>query len=175
MITVKKDKIWKNFIREIGKSGDMTLKYHKGEMLFFLFLINLKVKDDRIKSLQEFYIKYILLSFKGLLLFEKIGEWFAQERSIPTKPRFRSVPDVTVLNSQLFTELLIKCRRLPRGFFWNRNPPPCASLSHRQVYKAVCQTTICFKKQNFLFYWFYRRKSFYNFSQVFIRSLLEQG
>ena len=90
--------------------------------------------------------------------------------SIPTKPRFRSVPDVTVLNSQLFTELLIKCRRLPRGFFWNRNPPPCASLSHGQVYKAVCQTTICFKKQNFLFYWFYRRKSFYNFSQVFIES-----
>ena len=100
MITVKKDKIWKDFIQEIGKLGDMTLKYHKGEMLFFLFLINLKVKDDRIKSLQEFYIKYILLSFKGLLLFEKIGEWFAQERSIPTKPRFRSVPDVTVLNSQ---------------------------------------------------------------------------
>ena len=25
-------------------------------------------------------------------------------------------------------------------------------------------------RQNFLFYWFYRRKSFYNFSQVFIES-----
>lgn len=35
MIIAKKDKIWKDFIQEIGKSGDMTLKYHKGEMLFF--------------------------------------------------------------------------------------------------------------------------------------------
>ncbi len=39
--------------------------------------------------------------------------------TILTKPRSRSVPDVAVLNSQnpLFAGLLIKCRRLPRGFF----------------------------------------------------------
>ncbi len=42
----------------------------------------------------------------------------------PTKPRFRSVPNVMVLNSQPLTELLIKCQRLPRGFFWNDVFPP---------------------------------------------------
>ena len=43
-----------------------------------------------------------------------------QQKSIPTKPRSRSVPDVAVLNSQPLTGLLIKYQRLPRGFFWNR-------------------------------------------------------
>ena len=33
-------------------------------------------------------------------------------RNVPTKPRFRSVPDVTVLNSHFLTKLLIKCRLL---------------------------------------------------------------
>ena len=42
---------------------------------------------------------------------------------IPAKPRFRSVPDVVVLNSQLLTELLIKYQRLPRGFLWNTSLP----------------------------------------------------
>ena len=46
-----------------------------------------------------------------------------RSNSIPTKPRFRSVPDVAVLNSQPFAGLLIKCRRPPRGFFWNRAAP----------------------------------------------------
>ena len=40
-----------------------------------------------------------------------------RQGSIPTKPRFRYVPDVMVLNSQLLAELLIKYQRLPRGFF----------------------------------------------------------
>jgi len=43
----------------------------------------------------------------------------SRQGSIPAKPRFRSVPDVMVLNSQPLTELLIKYQRLPRGFFWN--------------------------------------------------------
>ena len=47
----------------------------------------------------------------------------ASARNVPTKPRFRSVPDVMVLNSQipLLAGLLIKYQRLPRGFFWNRS------------------------------------------------------
>ncbi len=48
--------------------------------------------------------------------------WFPLcQGTIPTKPRFRSVPDVVVLNSQipLPAGLLIKYQRLPRGFFWN--------------------------------------------------------
>ena len=48
-----------------------------------------------------------------------------RQGSIPTKPRFRSVPDVAVLNSQipLLAGLLIKYRRLPRGFLWNTSLP----------------------------------------------------
>ena len=44
--------------------------------------------------------------------------------NIPRQTRFRSVPDVVVLNSQLLAKLLIKCQRLPRGFFWNDVFPP---------------------------------------------------
>ena len=43
-----------------------------------------------------------------------------REATIPTKPRFRSVPDVMVLNSRRVTAPLIKYQRFPRGFFWNR-------------------------------------------------------
>ena len=59
---------------------------------------------------------YLLEGQKGTL----------RQGSIPTKPRFRSVPDVAVLNSQipLLAGLFIKCRRLPRGFFWNTSLPP---------------------------------------------------
>ncbi len=41
--------------------------------------------------------------------------------TIPTKPRSRSVPDVadTKFAVSLLAKQLIKCRRLPRGFFWN--------------------------------------------------------
>ncbi len=46
-----------------------------------------------------------------------------QQRSIPTKPRSRSVPDVAVLNSRRVTAPLIKYQRLPRGFFWNTSLP----------------------------------------------------
>ncbi len=42
---------------------------------------------------------------------------------IPAKPRFRSVPDVAVLNSPNLVGSLIKYRRLPRGFFWNMSLP----------------------------------------------------
>ena len=51
----------------------------------------------------------------------KVYQGSLQKDIIPTKPRFRSVPNVAVLNSQnpLLAGLLIKCRRFPRGFFWN--------------------------------------------------------
>ena len=50
--------------------------------------------------------------------------------TIPTKPRFRSVPDVadTKFAAPLLAELLIKCQRLPRGFFWKERLA-AASLS----------------------------------------------
>ena len=55
-----------------------------------------------------------------------------RQGSIPTKPRFRSVPDVAVLSSQPLLGLFAKCRRLPRGFFWNTSLPPlgcgCSTL-----------------------------------------------
>ena len=47
----------------------------------------------------------------------------APARNVPTKPRFRSVPDVMVLNSQPLSGLLIKYQRLPRDFFWNHFSP----------------------------------------------------
>mgnify|MGYP006879969233 CR=1 FL=1 len=47
-----------------------------------------------------------------------------RKATIPTKPRFRSVPDVAVLNSLNPEGSLIKCRRLPRGFLWNTSLPP---------------------------------------------------
>ncbi len=47
-----------------------------------------------------------------------------RQGTLPTKPRFRSVPDVAVLNSQPLTGLLIKYQRLPRGFFWKSALPP---------------------------------------------------
>ncbi len=34
--------------------------------------------------------------------------------NIPRQTRFRSVPDVVVLNSQLLAKLLIKCQRFTR-------------------------------------------------------------
>ena len=39
--------------------------------------------------------------------------------TISCQTRSRSVPDVVVLNSPNPVGSLIKCQRLPRGFFWN--------------------------------------------------------
>ncbi len=55
-------------------------------------------------------------------------EFPLRKGSIPAKPRFRSVPDVAVLNSRRVTAPLIKCRRLPRGFLWNISLPSLAYL-----------------------------------------------
>ena len=52
-----------------------------------------------------------------------IGEGSRFLRDIPQQTRFRSVPDVMVLNSQSLTGLLIKYQRLPRDFFWNTSSP----------------------------------------------------
>ena len=54
----------------------------------------------------------------------KVKKGALRQGSIPAKPRFRSVPDVAVLNSRTLVGLLIKCRRLPRGFLWNTSLPP---------------------------------------------------
>jgi hypothetical protein len=63
----------------------------------------------------EFVIIRLIVLIRGNIL-AKVPH---RKEGIPTKTRSRSVPDVAVLNSQLLTELLIKCRRLPRVFFWN--------------------------------------------------------
>ena len=45
------------------------------------------------------------------------------------QPRFRSVPDVAVLSAQP-VRLFAKCRRLPRGFFWNTSLPKLRIVIH---------------------------------------------
>ena len=67
----------------------------------------------------------------GDMLLSFVAGFPQRGRNVPTKPRSRSVPDVVVLNSQprFPAELLIKCQRLPRGFFWNHFFPSAAFLS----------------------------------------------
>ena len=70
-----------------------------------------------------------------------------RQGSIPTKPRFRSVPDVMVLNSQPLTGLLIKYQRLPRGFFWNY-----FFASARLLAVLICER-VNFAALTFIFDW----------------------
>ncbi len=85
----------------IFKEGD---GFNKGIGFFFIRIVRNK----------KFIPKKICLGYKEDKGSQRGG-------TIPTKPRFRSVPDVAVLNSQipLLAGLLIKYQRLPRGFFWN--------------------------------------------------------
>ena len=78
-----------------------------------------------------------------------------REGSIPTKPRFRSVPDVAVLNSLNPEGSLIKCRRLPRGFLWNTSLPPlvgCSAFGRVNVmisYEILVKSYVKLCKSNF--------------------------
>ncbi len=76
------------------------------------------VKMSRVLGLEGSWHFYIAVKIEYIW-----NKGALRRGSIPTKPRFRSVPDVAVLNLQLLTELLIKCRRLPRGFLWNTSLP----------------------------------------------------
>ena len=81
------------------------------------------------KPLEYYYLQKKVHRHNQQIQKNKIGDCGSQkgtlrQGSIPAKPRFRSVPDVVVLNSRTLTGLLIKCRRLPRGFFWNTSLPP---------------------------------------------------
>ena len=74
-------------------------------------------------------------NFKMPIFLKNHAKGSRRKERFPTKPRSRSVPDVAVLNSQPLSGLLIKCQRLPRGFFWNRIHSG-ASLSHWLVCKV---------------------------------------
>ena len=73
----------------------------------------------------------------------KVTKGSLRQGSIPKKPRFRSVPDVMVLNSQLLAELLIKYQRLPRGFFWNTSLPSLVC----QLFWEICRKSYFYKLQ----------------------------
>ena len=86
-------------------------------------------------NLNEFITPFSSLLFYNLILTSQIKNVkilvilltrvSASARPIPTKPRSRSVPDVTDTKfaAPLLAKLLIKCQRLPRGFFWNSLVP----------------------------------------------------
>ncbi len=81
-----------------------------------------------------------------------------RQKSIPTKPRSRSVPDVVVLNSQipLLAGLLIKYQRLPRGFFRNRFLPSllvgCSRIKAiLPIYSYKWKFIVCIMKLKFSF------------------------
>ena len=89
------------------------------------------------------------LSWNVKFLLFKTFSWLFQRGSlqqdpIPTKTRSRSVPDVmdTKFAAPLLAELLIKCRRLPRVFFWNRVLLPLV-CSGRQPCRLLIQNVYC--------------------------------